>query len=133
MPRCHPPRPTLWITGIGEPDAVAPEDRQHSFQHVAQLPQTLRALHSAADLVHAFQKPETVLAHWVGALTFGDDFVVGFHKMPYFALHIVGGRASFRQTGQRVRTPARTEPASPPSRVLSIPRAHASALPAPAE
>src|SRR5579872_6690401 len=93
MLRCHPQRSTLCITRIGEPDAVAPEDRQHSFKHVAQLPQTLRALHSAADLVHAFQKPETVLPHCVGAITFDDDFVAWFHKMPYFA-HIVGGKAS---------------------------------------
>jgi hypothetical protein len=94
----HPPRPALCITGIGEPDKVAPEDRQHRFKHVAQLPQTLRALHSAADLVHVFQKPETVLPHCVGALTFGDDFVIRFHKMPYLDVHIVGGRASFRWT-----------------------------------
>jgi len=100
---CHPPRPTLWITRIGEPDAVAPEDRQHSFKHVAELPQTLRVLHGAADLVHAFQKPETVLPHCAGAITFDDDFVVCFHKMPYFAPHIVGGKASFRQTCPRVR------------------------------
>src|ERR1700730_12053709 len=94
MLRYHPPRPALCFTRIGDPDAVAPEHRPHSFKHVAQLPQTLRAWHSAADLVHAFQKPETVLAQCVGALTLGDDFVIGFHKMPYFALHIVGGKTA---------------------------------------
>src|SRR4029077_10217920 len=83
MLRYHPQRPTLCITRIGEPDAVAPEDRQHSFKHVAQLPQTLRALHSAADLVHALQKPKTVLAHLVGTVRYIDGLVFGRHRTPY--------------------------------------------------
>src|SRR5260370_38187144 len=105
MLRYHPPRPTLCITRIGEPDAVAPEDRQHSFKHVAQLPQILRALHTAADLVHGFQKPETVRPHCGAALTFGDDFVIGLHKMPSFAPHIVGGKATFPYITTRVPIP----------------------------
>jgi hypothetical protein len=63
---------------------------------MTQLLKIFRVLHGAAELIHAFQKPETVLPHCVGALTFGDEFVIGFHKMPYFTLHIVGGRASLR-------------------------------------
>jgi hypothetical protein len=59
-----------------------------SFQLLIGLPQFVRSL-SARNLQGAAR-------YGVGAITFGADFVVWFHKMPYFAPHIVGGKASLR-------------------------------------
>jgi hypothetical protein len=63
-----------------DPGSVASENAQDGIQHMAHLSEVVSVLNGAVDLVDAFQKPETVLAPFIGGVAFRDDIVFGFHK-----------------------------------------------------
>src|SRR5580693_4265432 len=88
-------RLAVWIAGIHYPGSIAPENGQHGIEYVDRLLEVFGVLNSLVNPVHTLQKPETVLPHCVGAITFDDDFVVWFHKNALLRPHIVGRKASF--------------------------------------